>query len=210
MSETRIFRHAAPALTPRAQSEGAPVGTPAPATGDGMPLNFPAGTRLRTPDGPRAVETLAEGERVSTEAGALVLRRVARRVVPREDWTFARALWPVRVPVGSLGNPHPLRLVGTQRIVLGGEVLRERLGTPEAEVEIGDLIGLCGILHERPVAALRLHGIAFGAPARVEAEGVTCLLDTAPPREAPDRETLRAAVQAMHAAGQPPLAAGWD
>lgn len=210
MSETRIFRHAAPSLTEPPRQDGTPMLIPAPATEDGLPLSFPAGTRLRTPDGPRLVESLVEGDRLVTPEGPKVLRRTELKVVPREDLTFARALWPVRVPVGSLGNPRPLRLAATQRIALAGDILEAHLGQREAEVELGELIGLGGILHERPIAALRLHGIALGVPARIEAEGVTCLIDMPSRGAAPEREALRAAVQAMHAAGQPPLAGGWD
>lgn len=165
---------------------------------------FTPGTLLRTPDGPRAIEMLAVGDFVVTRHGP---KRVARMDLlrrSRSDWTYDRLSWPVRVPVGSLGNVRPMRLSPDQRVLLSGETVQRICGVAEVSVASGDLVGLRGLIVERPLADLRYHGLSFGIPAVIEAEGVPCEIDSG---DAPvvARDVMRAAFHEMHAAGEPPL-----
>ncbi|MEM7490520.1 MAG: Hint domain-containing protein [Pseudomonadota bacterium] len=174
-------------------------------TGAGSRQRFLPGTRLATPTGPRAVESLAEGDLVSTRDGAQPISRLTRLVTPRAEAAMRRTAWPVRVPVGSLGNPQPLRLRADQRVVLEGDQVLEHCDLPRVAVPVGDLMGLRGLMSERPLADLRWIGIELERPALLRVEGVLCAFG-ADVVDGADRDTVRAAFCAMHAVGMPPLA----
>ncbi len=180
-------------------------GSPAPSSAADVVPRFVAGSPVATPEGPRPVETLAPGDRVATREGARVVAEVALRSVPREDWTYRRQIWPVRVPVGSLGNPVPLRLVPEQRVRLCGDAFAASMGVDEIWVPVAALVGLRGLAVERPLGALRRHGLRLegDAPAAIEVAGAWCALEDE--GEAFDRDRVRAAFQAMNAAGEPRL-----
>ncbi len=165
---------------------------------------FMAGTGIATPDGPRPIEALAVGDAVTTQGGAMRIARLAQTVVPRADWAFQRGIWPVRVPVGSLGNPRPIRAAPDQRVLLRGATVERMCGAPQVSVALSALVGLRGLTLERPLADLRYLGIGFEAVAVIEAEGAFCEVGTAAAMELP-RETLRDVFRQMHAAGEPPL-----
>ncbi|MEM7710005.1 MAG: Hint domain-containing protein [Pseudomonadota bacterium] len=168
---------------------------------------FLPGTRLATPSGPRNVEVLVEGDLLSTRDGAVPIRRIGVTAVPRAETTSRRDVWPVRVPVGSLGNPVPLRLRADQRVVLAGDQVLEHCGVARASVALSDLVGLRGLMYERPLADLRWFGLALDASALLRVEGAVCELADGPGDSGPDREAARAAFQAMNAVGEPKLVA---
>lgn len=186
MSDVKLFSHDAFPIA------GSPETIP----------RFVPGTRLSTPDGPCGIEMLAVGDTVITRAGPMRIARLGEMRKSRADWTFDRSAWPVRIPVGSLGNSRPMRLSPDQRILLSGETLARICGVAEVSVPVRYLIGLRGLIVERPLADLRYHGLSFGLPAVVEAEGVPCEVDTGEAATL-DRDLVRAAFQAMHAVGEP-------
>ena len=180
-------------------SFAAPASAPQPAP------RFTPGTFIAAPDGPRAVETLAAGDLVTTPEGPRRIAATGLRSLPRADWTYRRDLWPVRVPVGSLGNSVPLRLVPEQRVLLYGQALADAIGEPEVWVAVATLVGLRGLAVDRPLGALRQHGLALeGGGGAVQASGAWC--DLGADGAEPDRERIRAAFVAMNAAGEPRLA----
>ncbi|WP_175484755.1 Hint domain-containing protein [Jannaschia pohangensis] len=170
---------------------------------DAIP-RFMSGTLFATSTAPRAIEAISVGDSILTKDGPRRVSRVAQTNVLRQDWAYHRDIWPVRVPVGSLGNARPLRLSPDQRVILSGQVVRKVCGVAALSVPCRDLVGLRGLIVERPLADLRYYGISFGIPAQVDAEGVWCDLDETPPCPV-DREAVREAYQAMHAAGEPAL-----
>lgn len=166
---------------------------------------FMPGTLVEAPGGPRPVETLQAGDVVATRDGPRAVAAVGLRSVPRGDWTYRREVWPVRVPVGSLGNAVPLRLVAGQRVLLHGHALEEAMGVAELWVSVRALVGLRGLALDRPLGSLRQHGLTLeGGGAAVRVGGVWC--DLAEAGEEPDRDRVRAAFNAMNAAGEPKLA----
>lgn len=186
MSDQRIFTHAAfpviAAVAPR----------------------FTPGTLVRTVEGPRAIETLVVGDAIVTRDGP---KRVARLDIMRRgrsEWTYDRLSWPVRVPVGSLGNVRPMRLSPDQRILLSGRTVARMCGVEEVSVALRDLVGLRGLIVERPLADLRYHGLSFGIAAVIEVEGVPCEIDSGEAAIVA-RDVMRGAFHEMHAAGEPPL-----
>lgn len=80
---------------------------------------FAVGTRIDTPDGPRAVETLAEGETVTTLAnGSRPLRWVGRRRVAPVEMLAHPGLCPVEFAAGSIGNNKALLVSPQQRMLI--------------------------------------------------------------------------------------------
>ena len=180
------------------------AGFPAQSVASDPVPRFLSGTSLATPDGPRTIETLAVGDTVTTREGPRRIARLGGRVVTREDWAYRREIWPVRVPVGSLGNPRPIRAAQDQRVLLWGPTVERMCGVGEMTVTLGELVGLRGLSVERPLGDLRYFGLGLGIAAVVEVEGAFCEIGTEP-GEAVPRETLRAAFLEMHVAGEPPL-----
>lgn len=80
---------------------------------------FLAGTLIDTPDGPRRVEDLVAGDRVTTLAnGSRALAWVARRrILPVEILAYP-GLRPLCLPQGIAGNGSPLQLSPRQRILI--------------------------------------------------------------------------------------------
>ncbi|SDY91263.1 Hint domain-containing protein [Jannaschia faecimaris] len=165
---------------------------------------FTPGARLPTPEGCREVETLAVGDLLTTRSGP---KRIARLEVTRRlrgEWAYARDTWPVRVPVGSLGNIRPMRLSPDQRVLLSGGTIKRICNVAEISVSIRDLVGLRGVMVERPLADLRYFGLSFGIPAVIEAGGVVCEIEQGDAAVV-SCDMARHAFQTMHAVGEPPL-----
>ncbi|WP_299817045.1 Hint domain-containing protein [uncultured Jannaschia sp.] len=171
---------------------------------DHAPCAFLIGTRVATADDMRNVEMLEVGDRVRTTAGPLEIARIERTIMRRLDLIYRRDDWPVRVPVGSLGNPGPLRLSPAQRVVLDGPTVERVAGMPEISVSIRDLVGLRGLIVERPIADLHYTILDFGRPVVVVAEGVACEIQ-AGDAAIVERDAARAAYMAMNAEGEPRL-----
>ncbi len=80
---------------------------------------YAAGTVIDTPDGPRAVETLAAGDVVTTLSnGSRPLLWVGRRRVPTLALLAHPALRPVEFAAGSVGNQRALRVSPQQRMLI--------------------------------------------------------------------------------------------
>jgi hypothetical protein len=97
---------------------------------------FVAGTRILTPDGEVAVETLEVGDLVQTlDHGAQPVRWIGRKTVPARG-----NLAPVRIKAGTFGN-HDTLMVSPQHRVLIRDALAELLfGEAEVLVAAKDLI----------------------------------------------------------------------
>ncbi len=80
---------------------------------------YVAGTLIDTPDGPRAVETLATGDVVTTFAnGSRPLRWVGRRRVSLLDLLAHPTLRPVEFAAATVGNMRPLLVSPQQRMLI--------------------------------------------------------------------------------------------
>lgn len=85
---------------------------------------FVAGTRIATPDGPRAVEALEPGDSVLTASGrAVPIRWVGQRSISRAGLERSPALCPVLIPKDSIAPGQPERdlyVSPLHRIRIGG------------------------------------------------------------------------------------------
>jgi hypothetical protein len=105
---------------------------------------FTPGTRISTPEGARAVETLREGDRVLTkDNGAQEIQWIgARRMTGARLFAMPR-LRPVRFRAGALGVERPdqeLVVSPEHRVVISGDVARALFNTDEVLVQARDLI----------------------------------------------------------------------
>ncbi|MFB9224040.1 Hint domain-containing protein [Paracoccus cavernae] len=110
---------------------------------------FTAGTMIRTPEGERAVETLAVGDLILTlDNGPQPLRWTGRRKLERETLAGAPNLLPIRISAGALGENTPARdlVVSPQhRILVRSRIAAELFGATEVLVAAKQLLALDGI-----------------------------------------------------------------
>ncbi len=111
--------------------------------GGGM-ICFTPGTLIATPDGPRPVEAIRPGDRVSTrdDGAAEVLWTGARRMSGARLYAMP-GLRPVRIRAGALGEGRPegdLVVSPDHRILIAGARARMLFNTDEVLVAARDLI----------------------------------------------------------------------
>lgn len=142
-----IVRHDIDAAT-RSESEDVPKGV----------ICFTPGTMILTPDGPRDVASLGEGDRVQTQDnGPAEILWIGRRRVTGARLLAMPDLRPVRLRAGALDRDVPdagLLVSPDHRIVLRGPRARALFNTDEVLVTARDLIDDTAILRERGTAAV--------------------------------------------------------
>ena len=137
---------------------------------------FTPGTRLLTPEGPRLVEDLSEGDTVSTkDDGAQEILWIGSRRMSGARLHAMPELRPVRLRSGAIDGdcPEPDLVVSPQhRIVLQGDIARALFGTPEVLVTARDLMDDRGILLDRRVQEVTYVHILLPRHQIVWANGV--------------------------------------
>ncbi|WP_052175044.1 Hint domain-containing protein [Paracoccus sanguinis] len=130
----------------------------------GIPC-FAAGTMIETADGPRAVETLAEGDLVRTlDHGLQPVRWVGARRLSAAELAAAEKLRPIRIQAGALGpgTPRADLLVSPQhRVLVRSRIAQRMFGTDEVLVAARQLCQLAGINIAEDVAAVEYVHILF-------------------------------------------------
>ncbi|WP_420012723.1 Hint domain-containing protein [Tateyamaria sp.] len=114
------------------------------APSSGGVICFTPGTLIDTPDGPKCIEELSEGDRVQTkDNGAQEILWVgARRMTGARLFAMPK-LRPVRIASGALGVERPdleLLVSPEHRMLIQGDVARSLFNTPEVLVAAKDLI----------------------------------------------------------------------
>ena len=137
---------------------------------------FTPGTRLATPEGPRRVEELVEGDRVSTkDDGAQEILWIGSRRMSGARLHAMPELRPVRLRSGAIDGetPEPDLVVSPQhRIVLKGRVAAALFGAPEVLVTARDLLDDRGILIDRSATSVTYVHILLPRHEIVWANGV--------------------------------------
>jgi hypothetical protein len=105
---------------------------------------FTPGTRIATPDGPRRIEDLREGDQVETKDNGAqdILWIGSRRMTGARLFAMPR-LRPVRFRAGALGIERPdeeLIVSPEHRMVVKGKVARSLFNTDEVLVRAKDLV----------------------------------------------------------------------
>lgn len=134
---------------------------------------FTPGTRIATPQGWRAVETLAVGDPVLTrDRGAQPITWVGRR---RLRWPgAAEGQKPVEVRPGSLGRGVPRRrlmLSPQHRLLVAVPELAATTGTTEALAPAAGLTGLAGVRRMQGKRSVDYVALMFDAHEVIGAEG---------------------------------------
>ena len=105
---------------------------------------FTPGTRIETPEGPRLVEELREGDRVQTkDNGAEEIQWIGSRRMTGARLFAMPKLRPVRIRAGALGVDRPdaeLLVSPEHRMLVKGDVARDLFNAPEVLVSAKDLI----------------------------------------------------------------------
>lgn len=123
------------------------------AAGAGV-ICFAAGTRIDTPRGPRAVETLRPGDLVQTrDDGAQPLLWVGQRRISAARLIAEPALRPIRIRQGACGIGRPtedLLVSPGHRMLVGGRAARALFNSDEVLVTARDLIdgGAVRVAHD--------------------------------------------------------------
>lgn len=125
--------------------DGADTWTTAPPTPGAANLCFCAGTRVATPCGDAAIETLCIGDMVHTADGrAVPVKWIGRQIVSTRFGPAERLL-PVRVRAGALGNGLPMRdltLTADHALLIDGLLVNAGAlvnGTPIDYVSLSEL-----------------------------------------------------------------------
>ena len=137
-----VVRHGIDAAT-RSEAEMQPKGV----------ICFTPGTMILTPDGPRDVAHLGEGDRVQTQDnGAAEILWIGKRRVTGARMMAMPDLVPVRLRAGALDRDVPdagLLVSPDHRIVLRGARARSLFNTEEVLVTARDLLDDAMVLRDR-------------------------------------------------------------
>ncbi len=124
---------------------------------------FTPGTRIATPDGPRLVETLREGDMLQTrDNGPQPLRWVGGRRMSGARLHVMPSLRPVRIRAGALGIDRPeaeLLVSPEHRMLIKGRQVQALFNAPEVMVAARDLVNNRTIIvdhHVRQVTYVHL------------------------------------------------------
>lgn len=114
---------------------------------------FAKGTKIRTPEGDKLIETLEVGDMVSTlDRGPQPLRWIGGRTVPAIS-----AFAPVRIKAGALGNTADLLVSPEHRMLISDPRLQLYFDTAQALVAAKDLVNGTTITREEDGCITYMH-----------------------------------------------------
>ncbi|SPJ24727.1 Hint domain-containing protein [Palleronia abyssalis] len=121
-----------------------------------------SGTRVATTVGWRPVETILPGDGVLTfDEGMQTVIRAHRSVLWDDPLSCPPTLWPLRVPVGALGNQSQMLLLPEQPVLLESDTAEEIFGDPFTVMPALALDGFRGICREKPVTRVEVISLCF-------------------------------------------------
>lgn len=136
---------------------------------------FAGGTRIETPDGPRAIETLKVGDTVLTlDHGPQVIRWIGARDLDSIDLHAKPKLRPIRIAKGALGDGLPLQdlLVSPQhRMLVRSPIAVRMFATDEVLVAARKLLELPGVSVDESTSSVTYFHMLFDRHEVVFAEG---------------------------------------
>jgi len=137
---------------------------------------FAQGTLLRTPNGRRAVEDLAQGDLVETrDAGAQPVCWIGHRRISGARLQALPELRPIRIRTGALGfeRPSPDLIVSPQhRILVRGAMAKALFNTDEVLVAAADMLNDRSVTLEHHAREVVYYHIMLPAHHLVWANGV--------------------------------------
>lgn len=136
---------------------------------------FTGGTMIDTPDGPRDVANLREGDLVTTRKGAMPVRWIGKRRLDTVDLMANPKLLPVRVPAGAIDVDKPAQDVlfsPQHRILVRSGIAREMFGADEVLVAAKQLVGYGRIDVDGETRTVTYYHILLDTHEIVFAEGL--------------------------------------
>lgn len=123
------------------------------------------GTRVRTPQGPVAVEELKPGQLVCTyDGGAVPLVSVLRRSLSAAELAVNPRLCPVKIDAGALGRDRPTRdlwVSRQHRMLVASPIVNRMFAVPEVLIAAIRLVSLPGISVDRSAREVTYFHLLF-------------------------------------------------
>ena len=142
----------------------------------GAVICFTPGTKIQTPDGPRLVEELREGDMVDTkDNGPQALRWIGGRRISGARLYAMPHLRPVRIRANALGMGEPdedLLVSPQHRMLVSGAPARELFNADEVLVAAKDLVNDTSILIDRRQQELTYIHLLFDRHQVIMANGM--------------------------------------
>lgn len=139
------------------------------------PACLVAGTRVATPNGPRAVQDLEEGDKICAADGrVLTLRGVMSTTVSQKRQVRSPHLRPIRIVAGALGGGLPTRdlLVSRQhRMVIKSAIAQRMFGQAEVLVAAAKLLEVPGVFVDSSLTDVGYFHLVFDDHEIILAEG---------------------------------------
>ena len=119
-----------------------------------------SGTKVATKAGWTFVENVQVGQQVLTFDGGLqTVVALTRHVLIAN--TNDIASYPMTVPAGALGNIEKMTILPNQPVMIESDLAEEMTGDPFALVPATSLIGVRGIVQERPASHIEVIQLHF-------------------------------------------------
>lgn len=119
------------------------------------------GARVATALGWRAVDAMAPGDLVLTFDGGLQpVTKITRTPVWSGEAAMPKALWPLHVPAGALGNSADLNLLPRQYVMIESDAGEDIFGDPFSLIQasvLKDVAGVEPVLPDLAQEAVTLH-----------------------------------------------------
>jgi hypothetical protein len=133
---------------------------------------FTPGTRIDTPDGPRAIEMLAPGDLVTTlDNGSQPVRWIGQRHVTRDEMALREDLRPVCLDCGTFGNAAPFVVSPRHRILLNDWRAQVYFGEDQLLIPVQALINGSTVRQILPDGGVTYLHLLFDRHEVIIAEG---------------------------------------
>ena len=119
------------------------------------------GTKIATAMGFQRIETIEAGARIVTYDNGLQEVRAVRRDSVWASADCPRAMQPLFVPAGAIGNAQDMMLLPHQTVLIESEAAKAELGDACVLMQAKDLEGVCGIVRVAPEAPAEVVTLEF-------------------------------------------------
>ncbi|WP_136637228.1 Hint domain-containing protein [Pseudooceanicola onchidii] len=135
------------------------------------------GTKIATAMGFQRIETIEPGARVVTfDNGLQEVRAVRRDPIWFAEGACPKAMQPLFVPAGAIGNAQDMVLLPHQAVLIESDAAEAALDDPFVLMQAKDLDGICGITRITPEAPAYVVTLEFDNDEVVfAASGAMCI-----------------------------------
>lgn len=135
------------------------------------------GTKIATAMGFQRIETIEPGARIVTfDNGLQPVRAVRREPIWFAEGECPRAMQPLFVPAGAIGNAQDMVLLPHQAVLIESDAAEAALGDPFVLMQAKDLDGVYGISRVSPEAPAYVVTLEFDNDEVVfAASGAMCI-----------------------------------